>query len=144
MKNKIVKLSQLQDTLSEGDMELDLDNGDYIKYNIFGPFLKGYKQQYGNWNELEKSLRKGYNPKKHPRGFITVAEIWFTDKYLVYDGSHRVRTLTKMYGGDHQIEVKVMSKLNVITQASFLIIALLIVIPCVTVMSIWRKIKGEK
>ena len=144
MKNKIVKLSQLRDTLNEEGIELDLDNGDYIKYNVFGPFLKGYKQEYGNWEELEKSLRKGYNPKKHPRGFITVAKIWFTDRYLVYDGSHRVRTLIKMYGGDHQIEVKVMSKLNVITQASFLIIALLIVIPCITVMSIWRKINGKK
>ena len=146
MKNKIVKLSQLRDTLKEEGIELDLDNGDYIKYNIFGPFLKGlgYKQEYGNWEELEKSLRKGYNPKKHRRGFITVAKVWFTDRYRVYDGSHRVRTLTKMYGGDHQIEVKVMSKLNVIIQASFLIIALLIVIPCVTVMSIWRKINGEK
>lgn len=133
----MVKLSQLNDTLSEEGEELDLDNGDYIKYNLFSPFFKKYKNRkyYGNWNKLEKSLKKGYDPKQHPRGFITVFKIWFSDEYVVYDGSHRVKTLTKIYGADYQIEVKTMSTPSVIGHAIFLIVLLPIVI-------IWRKING--
>jgi hypothetical protein len=137
MKHKMVKLSQLKDTLHEEGEELDLDNGGYIKYNIFGPFLKGYKQEYGNWEELEKSLIKGYNPHQHSRGFITVVKIWFTDEYLVYDGSHRVRTLTKMYGKEYQIEVKVIPKWNAIGQLFLLLLMLPFII-------IKRKINDKK
>ena len=133
----MVKLSQLNDTLSEGGVVLDLDNGDYIKYNLFSPLFKKYKNKeyYGNWNKLEKSLKDGYNPKQHLRGFITVFKIWFTDEYVVYDGSHRVKTLTKMYGGDYQVEVKTMSTLSVVGHAILLILLLPIAI-------IWRKING--
>jgi len=138
----MVKLSQLNDTLHEEGEELDLDNGkNYDKLGamakVFGPFLKGYKQEYGNWEELEKSLIKGYNPHQHSRGFITVVKIWFTDEYLVYDGSHRVRTLTKMYGKEYQIEVKVIPKWNAIGQLFLLLLMLPFII-------IKRKINDKK
>tara|TARA_R110001583_G_scaffold186329_1_gene347010 strand:- start:327 stop:737 length:411 start_codon:yes stop_codon:yes gene_type:complete len=135
MKSKMLKLSQLNDTLYEEGVDLDLDNGEYMKYNLFGVFFKKYTQKYGNWNKLEKSLENGYNPNQHHRGFITVFKIWFTDEYMVYDGSHRVKTLTKMYGGDYQIEVKTMSTLSVISHVILLTLLLPIVI-------IWRKING--
>ena len=108
------------------------------KIRTRGPkHIKKYKNRkyYGNWNKLEKSLKKGYDPKQHPRGFITVFKIWFSDEYVVYDGSHRVKTLTKIYGADYQIEVKTMSTPSVIGHAIFLIVLLPIVI-------IWRKING--
>jgi hypothetical protein len=130
----MLKLSQLHDTLSEGDEELNEKNDDYEKYYISTPFFLK-EPQYGNWEKLKESLKKGYNPNGHPRGFVTVVKIWFTDEYLVYDGSHRVKTLREMYGGEHQIEVKVIPKITAVGQLILLILLLPLVL-------IKRKING--
>jgi len=113
MKSKLVKLNLLKDTLS-------LDENDNEINDIF------FKDRYNNedWKKLKLSLKKGYKPQNHDNGFITVVKIWFSDFYLVYDGSHRVKLLKEIYGGEHQIEVKVISKLRAIGEILVLIIVL--------------------
>ena len=113
MESKIIKLTNLIDTLSSD--ENDDDTNEFL-----------YKDRYAShdWEELEESLKGGYKPREYPIDSITVVKIWFTDKYLVYDGSHRVKLLKEIYGSEYQIEVKVISKLRVIGEILVLFFAL--------------------
>jgi hypothetical protein len=125
MKHKMLKVSQLLDTIPRDSKEYDRNPEFFFFFNV---------HEYENWETLKESLKKGYAPHQHPRGFITVVKIWFTDEYLVYDGSHRVKLLKEMYGKEYQIEVKVIPRWNAIGQLFLLFLMLPFVI-------IKRKIK---
>ncbi len=74
MKSKMLKLSQLHDTLSEGDEELNEKNDDYEKYYISTPFFLK-EPQYGNWEKLKESLltrRKDRVDPNQYKGFSIV------------------------------------------------------------------------
>jgi len=61
------------------------------------------------WEELKKSLVKGYNPEKY--GYITILRFFGTN--LPIDGNHRLVLLKQLYPEDYTIDVKTTSIITV-------------------------------
>ena len=121
----MLKLSQLLDTIPRDDKEYDINSEFFFFFNV---------HEYENWETLKESFKNGYKPTEYKNGFIKVIKLR-TNKYMVYDGSQRVKLLKEMYNKEHQIEVKVISRWNGIGQLFLLFLMLPLVI-------IKRKING--
>ena len=69
-------------------------------------FLFGIKILDYNWKKLEKSLKeKGYDTTQY--GYVEVHKNKEEGKFSVLNGNHRVFLLQKLFGDEHEIEVRV-------------------------------------
>jgi hypothetical protein len=82
------------------------------KYNIVEIKLAPFRleRSESSWNQLERSLAKGYNPKRY--GYITICR-FFGINYPI-DGNHRLAMLKKLYSEDYTIDVKTVSPIRII------------------------------
>tara|TARA_R100000900_G_scaffold142056_1_gene123550 strand:+ start:252 stop:1037 length:786 start_codon:yes stop_codon:yes gene_type:complete len=99
------------------EYELSNKSGGRKKNGLWGKisnillFLFGIRVLNYNWEKLEKSLiEEGYDTSKY--GYIEVHKkkegIWSAGpgKFSVLNGNHRVFLLQKLYGNEHEIEVR--------------------------------------
>ena len=81
----------------------DLKISSSIQEDYYDTMREGKSHDsYEYWNYLTESLKEGYNPKDN-------CYIRLSKKGHMLDGNHRAVVLKDMYGGEKEIDVKVVS-----------------------------------